>query len=155
MLQASNENANMYQSQIAEISSLEARKYPDSSTFSSVSNTKNLLELMSLNQAKERYEVSVELRFYIAGLPEYSMQEYIAEVISQYKILKKEIQVHLQKAKKDSKKLNSGKQIQGLNSLLSLDTLFVSLDKKFIAFQKQAAKKSEIRSTFDQAQKLE
>ncbi len=148
-------DGNIYEDQVAEISLFETNIYPDSSTFSNNSDTKTLLELISLNQAKERYEASVEIHFYVSGIPEYSMRKYIPSVIQKYQNLKKESHMHFQKTKKNLKKLHSGKQIQALNTLQSIEALFASIDKKFTTFQKNSRKKETTRQSFEQAKTLD
>lgn len=150
-----NKKGNIYEDQVAEISSFKAKAYPDSSTFSNNEESKTLLEVVSLNQAKERYEANIVIKFYVTGLPEYSMKEYMASIIVKYQKLKKESQTTLQKAKKDSKNLSSSKQIQALNALVSINALFSTLDKNFQIFQKETKKTMDVRKTFRDAQILD
>lgn len=139
---------NIYEAQIADISKFTATDYPDSSTFS---NNKKLGEIINTDQARDEYEVSVELRFYVAGIPGYSMRKYIDGVITRYQELKANILKYNSVYSWTSIELKTGDAIRARDTLTSLSRLFVSLDEQFLLFQKEYQLKADIEKSYQDA----
>jgi hypothetical protein len=52
-----------------------------------VSLNQNLKQVINTDQAKERYDVDISLRFFVSGIPTYNMEKYILSILESYETL--------------------------------------------------------------------
>lgn len=146
---------NIYESQFADIFSLSMYEYPDSSTFSSTSQNNSLLDLISNSQWRERFEVDIELRFYVSGLPTYSMEQFINETIVLWESLTQNIKNDYAKMQQRESTLTLWSEIQALEELKNLDIFMSSFIQGLWKFKVEFLKKSDISWSYQEARLLE
>lgn len=85
-------NYNIYNNQIIEIESISMDNYPVEYYLDwERDKDSNLVEFLKTKQRYEKLEVTVELRFYIKGVPNYKMIEFIKNFFESYNETKKNI----------------------------------------------------------------
>lgn len=149
------EDKNIYKSQIADIVSLEASRYPDSSSFANISWESGLLNLLRWAQSRERYDVGIELRFFVSGLPSYSMEEYILSTIELWEMLWENIPRDYAKAQNKEREFVSGAQLQALQTLWNLSILMSNMQEEIQKFKASFLKKENILKSYSEAIVLE
>lgn len=138
---------NIYENQLADIVSLNIREYPNSS----VKTTPSLVYAMKTLQWKEKFELDVDLQFYVAGVPGYKMQSYINNFIEQYTkfsaILKKDTQTFL----KQKYKYSTSNQLTAIQTLQNLEMLSSALEKDIATLKKDSIQGKNIEKTYNTA----
>lgn len=139
---------NIYEHQIADIEYLEIEDYPDSSSIPN--KEKNLIATMKWQQSRDKLAMSVELSFYVAGVPGYQMEKHIQEFIESVDTLWKNLSQDTKKFTIQAHKYNDGTKIQALQSLQSLDLFVLSLQKDINKMRQALAKKDDIPKLYNE-----
>jgi hypothetical protein len=79
--------ANLYETQIFDIESLEINEYLDSSI--DPSNLPDMIEFIKKTQGNEKLDFDITLRFYVKWLPDYQIKKYIKDTLTLYDSLLK------------------------------------------------------------------
>jgi len=72
---------------MADIQSVIFKDYPDSANYSNLTLNQGLKEIINTEQSKERYSITVSLRFFVSGIPTYSMEKFISTTLEEFKLL--------------------------------------------------------------------
>lgn len=138
---------NIYENQLADIRSISLRDYPDSSS----RETRGLIETLKWNQSREKYEVDIELWFYVGWVPTYKIQDFVTNFLKDYADISKQISSNAKKYKSQEHKYKSGNQIVAVNTLQSLDIVNIALWKEILALRKEFSKPENLESVYDKA----
>jgi len=116
---------NIYENQLADISTVVIRDYPDSSSL----ETQWLLSAMKGDQAKEKIEVDLEIFFYVAWVPGYKMQTFVQDFISEQKILSAKVKQDAQKYTLQKYKYSwESEKLIAIQKIQSLSIVMLTLD---------------------------
>ena len=138
---------NIYENQLADISSLSAKEYPNSS----VKTTDSLIYAMKTLQAKEKYEIDVELQFYVAGVPGYKMQSYINTLFENYAQFTSTLKKDTQKFVSQKFKYTTSDELTAIQSLQNLESLLISLEEDMNALRKESVQTDNIETSYNVA----
>ncbi len=138
---------NIYENQLADITSLSVSEYPNSS----VKTTDSLVYAMKTLQWKEKYELEVELQFYVAWVPGYKMQSYINTLFEQYTKFSAELKKQTQKFVAQKYKYTTSAELTAIQGLQNLETLILELEKDMILLRKESAQGKDIEKTYNTA----
>lgn len=138
---------NIYENQLADIVSLSLPEYPNSS----VKTTESLRYAMKTLQWKERYEVEVEIQFYVAWVPGYKMQAYINTFLDQYTSFSASLKKDTQKFVAQKYKYSTSRELTAIGALQSLEALIIELEKDIIDLRKESAQAKNIEKTYNTA----
>lgn len=138
---------NIYENQLSDIANISFIEYPDSSS----RETSWLIDAMKWNQSREKYEIDVELWFYVWGVPRYKIQDFITTFFSEYTDVSKKISSEAKKYKSQEYKYKQGGQIVAISNLQSLDVVNIALWKEVLALRKKFSQESDIQSVYEQA----
>lgn len=141
---------NIYEGQISDIIEFEAKKYPDSSNFSR-SDSGDLLDIVSSEQSREKYEISLSIRFFVSGEPSYRMTTLIDGVIQDFSTLKASVLKDNTKYRSLVDVMNTGEEVQAYRTLQSLADGLMSLSESFSDFQKEYRQRKDINASYVQA----
>jgi len=141
------ESYNIYEKQIADISSVSWEEYPDSSTYDVTQ--KGLIALMKSDQARERVAVEIKLDFYVSGVPGYRMEQYIQELISDFNKMLQEVWMDAKKYTSQAYKFNNGEQLQAITQLQNLDTLLIAQQENIKNLQMELMSRVDIQMTYE------
>lgn len=136
---------NIYENQLADITSLSLTEYPNSS----VKTTESLVYAMKTLQWKERFEVDVEIQFYVAWVPGYKMQAYINALLQQYTEFSAALKKDTQKFVAQKYKYETSRELTAIGGLQSLETLIIELEKDIISLRKDSAQGDNIEETYN------
>lgn len=139
-------NYNIYENQIADITSLSLQDYPDSSSL----KTSGLIEAMKGEQSREKINVELELAFYVVGIPWYKMEKYVEDFLLQYQNLSSQITTDAKKYASQAYKFNEGVQLLSIRSLQSLDSIMTALNEDIIEIRKSITKREDVQKTYEQ-----
>ena len=119
-------NYNIYENQVADISSISFSEYPDSSPL----ETGWLIAAMKGAQSREEFSVDIDLSFYVAGVPWYKMQNFIQKFVEDQKTFSQEVREKAQKygAKKNTYSSES-EALVAIQNMQSVSLLMTSLDE--------------------------
>lgn len=145
---------NIYEGQITDIESITFTEYPDSANYSNVSLNQNLKQVINTDQAKERYDVDISLRFFVSGIPTYNMEKYILSILESYETLEWSVTTWYTKVIALESRLVSGKQIYALEKIKSLNWYVNSLSQEISRFQVKFQKKDNIQNSYEEAIEL-
>lgn len=138
---------NIYENKIFEIESIDFDKYLDSEVLSRDDKMKNTLWLMSFikntSQKDELIKVQLKLRFYIKGIPNYKIEQYIQNMIQAYKNNHQQVKTMMKQSQTLKSKLIETNQLSLLSELQTLD-LYFSDNDAYIKLLEWSVKKKEI-----------
>ena len=110
-----NSNYNIYKNQLADISKISMVAYPDSSSIQSNNDIISLIK--STNQSREKYEVSMDINFYVSGIPIYLMKKYIDTLKIDFEQVYTNIEEDAKKYTTEAYNFSSGKEIQAIQQI--------------------------------------
>ncbi len=108
---------NIYEHQISQVESITMREYIDTSSEISSGDFVNFIKT---TQWREKFTIDTEIRFYVAGLPDYKAEKYIDEVEQKYNNLDSAVKKSIAQNKKLSKDVESSDVLYAVSSINSL-----------------------------------
>lgn len=138
---------NIYENQLADIVSLSLVEYPNSS----VKTTESLEYAMKTLQWKERYEMDVEIQFYVAWVPGYRMQAYITDFLDQYTSFSSNLKRDAQKYTAQKSNFSTSTELTAIWALQNLVSIVTELEQDIIELRKESAQANNIEETFNSA----
>lgn len=120
------ETYNIYENKIVDISDFSASKYIETSSIkrdASQYTTRSFIDLIrTTDQSNEAYKVTLWLKFYVKGLPLYTLDNFIQNVLKKYKEVLNLSKTTLNSAQAKKAKLLDNNQIDVYSTLKSIDT---------------------------------
>ena len=117
---------NIYENKIVDISDFSASKYIETSSIkrdASQYTTRSFIDLIrTTDQSNEAYKVTLWLKFYVKGLPLYTLDNFIQNVLKKYKEVLNLSKTTLNSAQAKKAKLLDNNQIDVYSTLKSIDT---------------------------------
>ncbi len=142
---------NIYENQLADISSVQIRDYPDSSSL----QTEGLIAAMKWPQSKEKLDIEIEISFYVAWVPSYKMQTLIQEFIQKQKELWAKIKQNAQKYSTQKYKYSDdSNSLVAIQKIESLSLLMLSFDDEVKKISPKLWKLDEIELLYEQVLEL-
>jgi len=141
------ENYNIYENQLADVVSISISEYPNSS----IKTTPSLVYAMKTIQWKERFEMDVEIHFYVAGVPGYKMQAYVNDLLDSYALFSSTLEKETQKYVVQKSNYVTSEELSAIQWLQNLNTLIVEFEKDMVALRKENAQWKNIENTFNTA----
>ncbi len=108
---------NIYRNQLIEIESISMRDYIDTS---SELTTGDFITFIKSTQGRERFNINISLRFYIAGIPWYQVEKFISDTLDTQVELKKSVSQSISANKKKSQSISSSDALFALTTINSL-----------------------------------
>lgn len=146
------ENYNIYENQLSDIESISFPTYIDSS-----SDQVNgfFTDFIKTTQARQRFSVEVDLRFYVQWLPDYKIQSYIDSIVQTHTELtsesKKSLQIVL-----DSVSSGSTSELKAKNAIKSLSNILVLMQDDIKQLKASAwSKDKDLVQAYNEAQEYE
>lgn len=122
--ESTQEAYNIYNNQLATIESLELDSYPDSWVTTRVMN---LIDKMNITQAREKYSVKLNVKFYVAGIPTYQMRSEVERFITDFTLYGKSFRSEIQKLIQKNQ-VNNSVSLTSVERAKSLENLFQSFE---------------------------
>jgi len=138
---------NIYENQLADIVSLSLSEYPNSS----IKTTDSLIFAMKTLQGKERFEIDVEVQFYVAWVPWYKMQSYVNNFLEQYQSFSSLLKKDTQKFVAQKLQFNTSRELTAVQSLQNLNSLVIQLEEDILDLRKNMAQAQDISLIYNTA----
>lgn len=138
---------NIYENQLADIVSLSVSEYPNSS----VKTTESLVFAMKTLQWNEKYEMDVELQFYVAGVPGYKMQAYINKLFENYTIFAAQLKTDTQKFLNQKYKFSNSVELTAIQRLQNLEAMVLVLEQDINDLRRESAQGNNIEEIYNTA----
>lgn len=118
---------NIFNNQIADIESIDMKEYIDSSeqNLNSTENGNVFIKNLKNNQAKERFEMSLKINFYVKWLPKYKIDEYFQNFNKRLTDLKTKINEVI-----SNQNISSSKKQTASNIKISVENIETAVKQK-------------------------
>jgi len=144
-----NRTYNIYEHQIADIEYVSMKDYIDSSSQPVNADT---VSFIKSTQWREKFEIEIKARFYVSGLPDYKVESFINQILSEFNGLKKEILSSRADNKKLSRTSKSGDVLFAINTINSLVFLLDDIEDVVGSLRKDFLKdKTKVSKVYKEA----
>ncbi|USN57958.1 MAG: hypothetical protein H6767_06475 [Candidatus Peribacteria bacterium] len=141
-------NYNIYEHQIFTIQNLQFSEYLDASSEVNADG-KDFVDFVKLTQGKEKFDIEVELHFYVRGLPSYEIEKQIQEYFDKYDALKKLVLKKKKELAQISADKNTSSIISLRNNLVEVELYLESISKEINGLKKEIKKNPQDTEGYD------
>lgn len=141
---------NIYENQLVDVEFIVMKSYIDTSI--SPTDTDTLENFVRKTQGRDRFEIELKVRFYVSGLPDYKVEEFIVWILDKYESLDKQITRTIAETKNTGRQVKSWDVLFAISTINSLNYLLDSLEDQVKNLRKTFLKdKTKIESIYEQA----
>lgn len=143
------DNWNIFENQIIDIEKIQITDYIDS-WLEAKAQTENLMDFIKRTQWNEKITISIDVRFYVKGIPNYKILESIEKLNERYVALKEEYS-----KLKNNKNITQEEKLilnNWLAYLKELDSTIITLKKEKTDLNKTYKKVLEVNKSLDMLQ---
>jgi len=146
-----NSDYNIYENQFSDIESLSMRTYID---WSSEPVRGDFISFIKNTQQRERFSIEVDLRFYVQWLPDYKLEKFITNVVTQHSELLKLSNASIARIFSETFE-NSWTIIKAQNDIRSINNILKLMDQDIKNLNIQLKKKdTDLMNIYESAEEL-